>query len=256
MYKRFLARRIVPVSLATALLSFGSPANNQTSATPRVQAIRFWSFGDVTRIAIQTDGEYKLQSDQIENPPRVYFDLTGLRPPATAHRGMETIQVGDHRVKQIRVAEVSPGKTRIVFDLEGPAEVVSSQLVNPDRPIVEIRPKGTSIAAQCPRHSVTAPERTNGLLPGEENIPNPATNPPALTRPAPSEILTAYVPRSTLPPTSVGTQPAVLPETAPMLTPTVVGPPLRKRFSEIASPAKTDSSGEKSLVRVFGLKLG
>jgi N-acetylmuramoyl-L-alanine amidase len=245
-----------PVCALLALFASAGFAHGQSAASARVQEIRFWSFGDITRVVIQTQGNYKLASDQIENPSRAYFDLAGLRPPVNARRRLQRIEVKDKRVREIRVAEVSPGKTRIVFDLEGPAEVISSQLVNPDRLIVEIRPKGTSIAALSFRHSVAAPERTNGPLVGQESIPSPATNPPAATSPAPSEILAAYVPRSTPPPSSVVGQPAVLPETAPTLTPTVVGPQLRKRVSEIASPAKTDSSGEKSLVRVFGLKLG
>src|SRR5690348_5876505 len=121
-----LPRRIVPRCVFPVLCFVA--AHGQPLSSPRVQAIRYWSFGDVTRIAIQTDGEYKLTSDQIENPWRVYFDLNGLRPPSTVHRGIETIQVGDHRVNEIRVAEISPGKTRIVFDVEGPVSVVSSQL--------------------------------------------------------------------------------------------------------------------------------
>src|SRR5690242_18035356 len=95
------------VHLSAALtLCFAARLPAQSHTSPRVQAIRFWSFGDVTRIAIQTEGNYKLKSDQIENPPRLYFDLAGLRPPSARHHGVETIQVGDRRLKQIRIAEV------------------------------------------------------------------------------------------------------------------------------------------------------
>jgi N-acetylmuramoyl-L-alanine amidase len=239
MYKRFLARRVVPVSLATALLSLGSPvSSNQSSNTARVQAIRFWSFGDVTRVAIQTDGEYKLQSDQIENPPRVYFDLTGLRPPAAAHRGMETIQVGDHRVKQIRVAEVSPGRTRIVFDLEGPADIVSSQLVNPDRLMIEVRPKGVQPSGISIAHSTMGSRRVDLSDP-----PAPKTD-PAPVQPIETKSTAALV--QTLPP----------PHTAAATAAAASKSVPRTREVEIASPAKSESDGDRSLVRVFGLKLG
>ena len=64
--------------------------------------------------------------------------------------------VGDRLVKQIRVAEVIPGTTRLVFDVLAPVDVVSSQLVNPDRLIVEIRPKDTpAVVTQNIRHSLT-----------------------------------------------------------------------------------------------------
>src|SRR3954451_2398707 len=121
----------VSIPLAFTVLSLAGPTDGQAGGPQRVQAIRFWSFGDVTRVAVQTDGEYKLSTDQVEKPARAFFDLSGLRPPSTARRGMQTIAVGDKRLKQIRIAEVSPGRTRIVFDLEGPAEITSSQLVNP-----------------------------------------------------------------------------------------------------------------------------
>src|SRR3954452_11516392 len=111
---------------AALSLCFAAPVQAQSHTPPHIEAIRFWSFGDVTRVAIQTDGAYKLASDQIENPSRLYFDLTGLRPLSARHHGVKTIQVGDRRLKQIRIAEVSPRRTRVVFDLEGPVQVVSS----------------------------------------------------------------------------------------------------------------------------------
>lgn len=184
-----------------------------------MEAIRFWSFGDVTRIAIQTQGSYKILTDQIERPYRVYFDLNGVRPPATAQHGIQTIQVGDKRLKQIRIAEVSPGRTRIVFDLEGPAEVASSQLVNPDRLIIELRPKGTALSAL-------------------------STVPP-LADAAESKPL----------PTSEVTLPSKPPLTAVPVA-TAISKPTVRNPTGAASPAKHGSDGDSSLVRVFGLKLG
>ena len=127
----------------------------------RVSAIRYWSFGDVTRVAVETQGDYKLFSDQIENPHRVYFDLNGLRPPAAAQRGIQTITVKDRILKQIRVAEVSPGKTRIVMDVAGPVTVVYSQLVNPDRLMIEVRPKSSDAPSAVLAHSSAASQQVD-----------------------------------------------------------------------------------------------
>ncbi|MBV9265740.1 MAG: N-acetylmuramoyl-L-alanine amidase [Acidobacteriaceae bacterium] len=237
-----LKRRTIQFLLVAAVFS-SAAAVAQTSTAPRVQAIRFWSFGDVTRVAIQTEGEYRLRSDQIENPPRLYFDLNGLRPPANAKHGVETIQVGDHRVKEIRVAPVSAGITRIVFDLETPVEVVSSQLVNPDRLIIEIRPKGTSLAALAVPHTVTGaqvadPGTTTAAV--ETPVRNPVSIPP--------------------PPPSASTPPALTPSTTPPAEKPAIQKPLivppAPNSGGIAAPAKQNSSGERSLVRVFGLKIG
>jgi len=210
----------------------------EPGSASRIEAIRFWSFGDVTRVAIQTVGEYKLASDRIENPIRAYFDLNGLKPPATAHHGIQTIQVGDKRLKQIRLAEITPGRTRIVFDLEVPVEIVSSQLVNPDRLIVEIRPKQTTsgaVAISSPParteldHSpaaarITTVQTSDGLVIQQTSItPKPVL--PAKARLAATN----------------NTNPA-----SPVTSSKIIG---------VASPALRDSAGDRSLVRVFGLKL-
>ena len=54
----------------------------------------------------------------------------------------KTIPVGDHLLKQIRIAETQPGTTRIVLDLEQDADFTASQLSNPERLMVELRAKG------------------------------------------------------------------------------------------------------------------
>jgi N-acetylmuramoyl-L-alanine amidase len=184
----------------------------------------------------------------------VYFDLGGLRPRSTLHNGSELISINDKRVKEIRVAQIVPGKTRIVFDLFGPAEVESSQLVNPDRLVIEIRPKGTAIAAlSSKRPSVThvstsvpvaKPPLVSNAAPNVYS-PAPAPSVAAVTQPAMKQpVITQPVP----------TQPVTVPQPAP--PPTVIPPANVSRPIDIASPAKTDSAGEKSLVRVFGLKMG
>ena len=75
-----LPRSILTIFAAAIVLA--PHASAQSAGPARIEGIRFWSFGDVTRIAIETSGDYKLSSDQIENPTRVYFDLNGLHAPS------------------------------------------------------------------------------------------------------------------------------------------------------------------------------
>src|ERR1700733_15274847 len=82
-----------------------------------VTAVRFWSLSGVTRIAIETDGDFQLKSDRLDNPDRLFFDLTGTKP-TLSHKAMTVIPVADHLVRQIRVAEPQPNITRVVLDLE------------------------------------------------------------------------------------------------------------------------------------------
>src|SRR3954447_23467018 len=236
-------RTLLP--LALALSASGASRSSVQVVAPRVEAIRFWSFGDVTRIAIQTRGDYKLVKDQIEHPSRVYCDLNGLRPPSTLRHGLQTVQVGDRQVKQIRIAEVSPKRTRIVFDLLGPVEMSSSQLVNPDRLIIEFRPRGTSLPALSATRSVIAA---------------PASSSAATDRSPSTQVIKTFktadglVVNRTTP--SEPTSPAAsIPEAPPPVTVSPTTPP-KGNLAGIASPAKRRNSNDSSLVRVFGLKLG
>src|ERR1700751_3975056 len=229
-----------------------STASARPVAPGRVQDVRFWSFGDVTRVVIQTRGDYKIVSDQIAKPARVYFDLAGLQPPASAHRGVQRLAVNDSRVSEIRIAQVTPGKTRIVFDLRGPAEVNSSRLVNPDRLVIEIRPKGTSIAALSRMHGAASASQPPD--------PEPATSADSVSAERPP--LTGTVPGENTTPASTAKTTSALPLVSavalppqPVPTPSVVPPPPVKVGQDITAPAKNDSAGEKSLVPVFGLKM-
>ncbi len=251
------------VSFAVGLATFcGHAAWAQgpaAQAPARVEAVRYWSFGDVTRIAVETQGQYTLDSDQIEHPWRVYFDLNGLLPPPAAHRGMQIIPVRDRLVKEIRIAEVRPGQTRIVFDLETAVEVSSSQLVNPDRLMIEIRPKGTTLRALSVAPSATGAQRVDlssstvaptadmSETPSEEERTSTLQRPDGMvvekvSTPAVNSPLTATVPMSRA--------------SAPQNTIPVVSPTVETKFVGVAEPARRDSAGDRSLVRVFGLKMG
>jgi N-acetylmuramoyl-L-alanine amidase len=131
------------VRRAVLLISLGAVACLGASAKPepgKVTSVRFWSLGDVTRIAIEVSSEFHYRSDRLTDPERVFFDIQGAKPEML-QKGMHVINVGDALLKQIRVAETHPGVTRIVLDLEKSAAFTASQLSNPDRLMIELRSK-------------------------------------------------------------------------------------------------------------------
>ena len=237
-----LLPRSAVLSICGSWLTVASLLGGQTVTGPHVEVIRFWSFGDVTRIVIETVGDYRFTSDSVDNPRRVFFDLNGLKPPSAVHHGMQTIPVGDRLVKQIRVAEVIPGTTRLVFDVLAPVDVVSSQLVNPDRLIVEIRPKDTpAVVTQNIHHSLTGAQRVNLSTP---TVDTDRDLPPPVIRPVVASLEKPLARTSEPPvfsPAPVDTTP-----TLPRTTTTVPPKP----------PLAFDGPGDPSLVHVFGLKLG
>jgi N-acetylmuramoyl-L-alanine amidase len=278
--------RIFSAAAFAATTLFAQSRVSAGSIDPHIQAIRFWSFGDVTRVAIETRGEYKITFDRLESPPRLFFDLRGLRPAASPKRGTQTFPVGDRLIKQIRVAETEPGVSRVVIDLEVPAEFTSSQLINPDRLMIEVHPKldttaetltersqvGLRRVSDVPVMTGTPMDEVRGAKPRVEKAPAvvmPPVPAPDLFAQAPLKLNfddEETLPKSTLIWDGVpqhrhrpaggtaSTRSATTKSTVVSKT-----PPARKTSTETASaerisPAKTGDAN-RSLVRVFGLKV-
>jgi N-acetylmuramoyl-L-alanine amidase len=264
-----LSRRILSFAAVLAAAGLCAPSRQLDAAEPRIEAIRFWSFGDVTRIAIETHGEYHVTSDHLDNPPRLFFDVKGLRPPVARHKGVQVMHVGDRLVRQIRIAETEPGITRIVFDLEVPVEFSSSQLVNPDRLMIELRPKSAAAPEILTSRSRMGSKRINFTAPAG----NPVVK-PSITQ-IPDLLLAGPAPRVPFP--EITTTAAL----RTILDPHIVAPrysapvtrsarsrrgssksgdaatqvaSVQKVAAEPVAPALVDENN-RSLVRVFGLKI-
>jgi len=143
----------------------------------RVTGVRFWTLGDVTRVAIETDGPFEVLSDHLSDPERVFFDLVGTRP-AIGPKTITVIPVGDRLIQQIRVAEPRKNTTRVVLDLQGVADVSTSRLENPHRLIIEVWQPGRGHAPATPAIPTSAPP---AMVPPPAATPAPvATAPPAV----------------------------------------------------------------------------
>src|SRR6266550_2350042 len=129
--------------ISTLLLAWTGAVSPASSPQLEVTAVRFWTLSEVTRIAIETNGEFRFRSDRLDNPDRLFFDLLGTKPRMGV-RGVQIKPVGDKLLKRIRIAETQPGMTRVVLDLESPVDFTASQLSNPDRLIIELRPAPVS----------------------------------------------------------------------------------------------------------------
>src|SRR5579872_3700477 len=127
------------MKLVAAVAVFVSflPAPLARAQTLSVTGVRHWQLGDVTRIAVEISGEFRFRSDRLHNPERVYFDILNARPWINSKRGY-TETVSDSLLKRVRVAETTPGTTRIVLDLADGVEAAPSQMINPSRLIVEL----------------------------------------------------------------------------------------------------------------------
>ncbi|MGA2326433.1 MAG: N-acetylmuramoyl-L-alanine amidase [Bryobacteraceae bacterium] len=272
----------VPIALLAAISGLG-----QT----RITAVRFWSVGDVTRVAIETDGETHYRAEQIDNPDRLFLDLQNTRPQS---RGLETISVGDRLLKQIRIARTLPSVTRVVLDLAAPIEYSVSHLTNPDRIMVELRVPGKGPAtpplrsvtgnhpipepgpveaekepgakpALAPSVVIPKPDWATLRLPPPRVVESrPAPEPPSLPavrisehKPLPEALRTPAPPVAESKPAPDPPH-ASVPRVAES-RPLAEAPRPRtepKSVPETALAAKRDSHGGRSMIRALGLKLG
>jgi N-acetylmuramoyl-L-alanine amidase len=137
------------------------------AADARIADIRFWSVGDVTRVAIETAGDVEYEAVRIADPDRLFLDLREVQP---RRRGLETVSVGDRLLSKIRIAETQPGVTRVVFDLMCAVDYSVSQLRNPYRLIVELR-----LPLDPP--ALPQPQPPAGLSRGEPAVAPVSTDP-------------------------------------------------------------------------------
>jgi N-acetylmuramoyl-L-alanine amidase len=225
---------------------FGAPAPAKTAVT----AVRFWTLNDATRVVIEATGEFVFTSDRVPSPDRIFFDVKGARL-RLGSRGPHTIAVGDRLLKQLRIAETQPGVTRIVFDLESLADFSASQLTNPDRLIVELRP-----ALAAPLQLAAAKVTGISVTPAPPEItPTPDVTkpaaPPVAAAPRPVEVA-RNAPPPKLPAAPALTKTTVKVESVPDPTHG------RERASNLKPPrpARLGNGADSSMTRVLGLKVG
>jgi len=229
-----MRQRLISLAL---FLAATLPAQT-TTQTLQITDVRFWSLTGVTRVAIETTGQFTYKSDHIPNPERLFFDIEGAKP-RTAGRRIQIKPVNDKLLRRIRIAENVPGVTRIVLDLEDNVDFSASQLSNPDRLIVELRPR-------------------DGILPFPVSsaVPSPMPNPPA-----PAAGIAAKLPAALSNPATSIENPQVAADLrsppALALKPAPAIPPALAAIEPgIPSPSrKMSSDGGRSLVRALGLKI-
>ena len=106
---------------------------------PRVTGIRHWSTPNYTRVAIDLEQSVKFESQRIDSPDRVFFDLRGTRLASTLVG--KTLEVDDGFLKKVRVAQFKADRTRVVLEVDSLSEYEAFLLPNPYRLIIDIHGK-------------------------------------------------------------------------------------------------------------------
>jgi N-acetylmuramoyl-L-alanine amidase len=265
-------RSIAALAISVSMLS----AQSDRASLHSVTAIRNWSLPEVTRIAIEVSGDFHFKTDRLHNPERIYFDILNARPRLDSRR-LWSRDINDRLVQRVRVAETTPGTTRIVLDLAGMVEVSTSQLSNPNRLIVELRAGGAPtiptqaipevrptiplradppIRAELPK--IEPPLKTEAkiepkLEPKIEAKTEPKTEPKSepKSESKAEKSSTADVPVDR-PSTPVTPREAPKPLSAKAEAPPPSAPPTPAEFSK---GARHTATGGSSLTRALGLKI-
>lgn len=257
--------------------SFAGAAATNSSSGLEVRAVKFWSLGTSTRVAIEVSDDFRFRKEHLANPERMFYDIAGAQPRIEGPRsqGQHIIPVNDRFVKQIRVAEPQRGTTRVVLDLESGVECNASQLSDPHQLVIEVTAPGrpetptvTPSVVQIKRFE--APPATNSVAakPAVERkisvlddpAPQVTAKNPAATNVLPTAktrklLAAAIVPDPPPPPPAANAEPEMAAAPEPRLSRATNGskPPLIEEGAPL--PARPPATANPSLTRVFGLKI-
>jgi N-acetylmuramoyl-L-alanine amidase len=243
-------------ALGVSLPLLVAPAGAQVHA---VTAVRHWTVGEVTRVAVEVTGPFEIRSDRLHNPERVYFDIHDARPELEGHRRFLSEEFNEKLLKRLRVAETLPDVTRVVLELGDNVEATPSQLANPNRLMIELR--AMPAPATTPVIISSAPNQAAPVPPA---IVNPPVNTPPAASPAPA-------PTTAKPIISDAAAPAPAPSIVPLqavaadlkpvetvaatTAPNLPAHTTAPSQPETAKSARHTSTGESSLTRALGLKI-
>src|SRR5262249_21360417 len=102
----------------------------------QVTAVQHWSTPEYTRVAVDLEKDVEFESQRIDNPDRIFFDLKSAYL-ASALKG-KSFDVDDGLVKRVTVAKSQPGKARIVIETDSDATYNASLLLNPPRLVIDV----------------------------------------------------------------------------------------------------------------------
>src|SRR4029077_7728382 len=116
----------------------GKPASETDTRdkTVRVDSIEHKSAPDYTRITVDLAQGVQFESQRIDHPDRIFFDLKNAR--LVSKLIGSSVIVDDERVKKIRGAQYKPGRARIVIETVGRVDFNASLVLNPPRLVIDV----------------------------------------------------------------------------------------------------------------------
>ena len=250
-----------------------------------VTSIRSWSNPNYTRIAIGLERDIKFESQRIDHPERIFFDL--LDTNLTSALLGKTFEVDDGLLKKIRVAQFQPGTARIVLEVEDRSDYTTFLLTDPPRLIIDVHSKDIhSPDTQAKAGGAPDDDDSDKKSADGKSLQEPATAKPGTVAEAKPQVReSARKPALTTVANDGGVRKTVVeadddddgPVTVAKLDPPEIKPPTRAAstltrptaakgssrskhkpaviFPDVREASPT-ANGDRSLIRALGLKIG
>jgi N-acetylmuramoyl-L-alanine amidase len=159
----------------------GDASGSESGKLARITKVRYWSTPDATHVTIDLQREVKFDSQRLDHPDRIFFDLFDTRLDS-AELG-KTLNLDENLVKKIRISQYKPRQARVVLELAEPAGFQASFLANPPRLVIDVpnkqvaKVKATEIGGGNAREPDTA-----ASPPTEMQTTGDAATDPALSK--------------------------------------------------------------------------
>jgi N-acetylmuramoyl-L-alanine amidase len=270
-------------------------AQEKKAEMPLVTGIRYWSTPDYTRVAIDLEQEIKYEAGRVPDPDRIFFDLHDTKLASVlvgksfdvSDGFLRKIRIAQFQKGLTRVvldvddvsdysAFLLPNPYRLIIDIHGRQPQKMLQTKNsgkPEKPESKIEAKSESKAATAaaapkieePKTTVASTTTADGVKKIVDNAPVKTKEPAKLAKAeTKSESAESGPEQSTKTEVAKLKGPATKTTNKPTSEPTFesVAPRSKKdkKLAKLEEPAirsaKPTSSGERSLVRALGLKIG
>jgi N-acetylmuramoyl-L-alanine amidase len=204
---------------------------------------------DGIRVTMELDAEIAYHQEEIASPRRLFFDLKGVKTPATLQDA--TLKFDGDVVKEVRLGRHPQNTTRLVVDLDGVASYTVYPLYSPYRLVVDLQRAAAVSGHEAPTHTATTAPGINAAKP----FTTPALAVDAKT-PAAGVAISEIRPPAAPPPPP---PPATVAQSKPR-APTASDPaplPSRQAGPRTAPPVTpaANSNGKFSLSRQLGLSV-
>ena len=216
----------------------------------RVNSIEHKSAADYTRIIVGLAQDVQFESQRIDHPDRIFFDLKNAQ--LVSKLIGSSVIVDDGRVKKIRVAQYKPGRARIVIETAGRTGYNASLVMNPPRLVINIHDTSVSKGPGC---TDIGSDEDCDSEPNGRVIPATERTTGAGLASAPKKVIVEA--DSNDPPAEADDAAQV----AKVEKSATITKPLRRGRTQSASArplreAQPTSDGDRSLIRTLGLRIG